>query len=95
MTGLYHELTDPETGLSVRVDEAPLRVSGDEQLRARVAAYLTGPIEVLAPVVREHPYERGTRVELLQPEQERWLEACLEQAASDLGLHHHRRLTNP
>ena len=90
---LQHELTDPETGVSVQVGGDPLQVSGDEQLRARVGAYLTGPIEVLVGGVNESTGERSTRVELVQPGQEQWLEACLDRAASDLGLYHHRRLT--
>ena len=93
MSLLRHELRDPDTGSTVVVDEAPLTLSGDEHLRAQVAGYLVGPVEVLAPAIPEHPYERGTRVELLCPDQEGWLDACLERAASDLGLRHHRRLT--
>ncbi|HVA22402.1 MAG TPA: hypothetical protein VNN74_09960 [Candidatus Micrarchaeia archaeon] len=88
---LIHELIDARSGRSVTVRDRPVRILGDETLRAEVAAFFAGPVEVLTPAPDAPPDGRGTALEVLQPESRGWFEACIAQAAAELGLRRLRR----
>ncbi|HUY97423.1 MAG TPA: hypothetical protein VMW47_07385 [Verrucomicrobiae bacterium] len=67
-------------------------MTGDETLRAEVTAFFAGAVEVLGPAPDAPSGGRGTAIRLLQPGDDGWFEACLFQAAAELGLRHLRRL---
>ncbi len=89
---LSHELVDTRSGRSVTVRDCPVRVVGDDALRAEVTAFFAGPVEVLSPAPDAPADGRGTALRVLQPDEDGWFEACLFQAAAELGLRHLRRL---
>ncbi len=88
---LIHELIDPATGRSVTVRAHPVRIDGDETLRAAVADYFAGPVEALTPLRQTTCAGRGTLLQVLHPGDADWFDACLDQASAGLGLRHLRR----